>query len=126
MLALVGLDCAGLRDAWKRRYGAARRLCFHEILRRDLAWRLQADLLGGFDVQTRCLLNSLSSAGPDPEVEQGTRLVHEYRGERHEVTVTTAGVSYRGEAYSSLPEVARAITGSRWNVPRFFGLRGCA
>ena len=54
------------------------------------------------------------------------RLVREWKGLRHEVEVTDDGVLYRGERYASLSEVARVITGVRWNGPRFFGLRGGA
>ena len=51
--------------------------------------------------------------------------MREWKGERHEVEVVDEGtVIYRGEVYASLSEAARAITGTRWNGPRFFGLRG--
>ena len=51
--------------------------------------------------------------------------MREWQGQRHEVEVHEDGaVTYQGERYASLSEVARAITGTRWNGPRFFGLRG--
>ena len=50
-------------------------------------------------------------------------LAREWQGVRHEVEVVEVGVVYRGRPFNSLSEVARQITGARWNGPRFFGLR---
>ena len=57
------------------------------------------------------------------QLEPGSRLAREWRGVRHDVEVVEEGILYRGKVYSSLSEVARHITGVRWNGPRFFGLR---
>ena len=51
-------------------------------------------------------------------------LVREYQGERHEVVVVPDGFHWRGTTYAGLSTIARAITGTIWNGPRFFGLRG--
>jgi hypothetical protein len=57
-------------------------------------------------------------------LQAGVRLAREWRGVRHEVEVLEGGVIlYQGSRYDSLSSVARAITGVRWNGPRFFGLR---
>ena len=56
-------------------------------------------------------------------LKPGTELVRKYQGERHTVVITGEGFRWRGEIYSSLTAIARAITGSNWNGPRFFGLR---
>jgi hypothetical protein len=56
----------------------------------------------------------------------GTRLTREYQGQLYEVGVRRDGIGYGGVIYGSLSEVARLITGTRWNGPRFFGLRGHA
>jgi hypothetical protein len=64
----------------------------------------------------------VSRRGADLPV--GTKLTREWRGVRYEVETVERGVAYAGERYASLSEVARLITGSRWNGPRFFGLRG--
>lgn len=53
----------------------------------------------------------------------GTRLVREFDGERHEVVVTRQGFEWQGRAFRSLSAVAREITGTNWNGPKFFGLR---
>jgi DUF2924 family protein len=58
--------------------------------------------------------------------EQVTVLVREYRGERHTVTVVPDGFVWRDTTYGSLSMIARAITGTAWNGPRFFGLRVAA
>jgi len=50
-------------------------------------------------------------------------LVREYQGERHTVTVVPGGYVWRENTYASLSTIARAITGTAWNGPRFFGLR---
>jgi hypothetical protein len=57
--------------------------------------------------------------GPKP----GTLLVREHEGTLHRLTVIEGGFAWNGTEYRSLSEVARAITGTRWNGPRFFGLR---
>lgn len=110
-----------LRQEWERRYGDAPRHRSADLLRRVLAWRVQADAYGGFDAATRRLLEK--DAPPKLEPVAGMRLVREWAGRRHEVVVIESGVVYKGETYKSLSEVARHITGIRWNGPRFFGLR---
>src|SRR5258707_7911759 len=56
-------------------------------------------------------------------LKPGTVLVREYQGERHTVTVVPGGYVWREATYASLTTIARAITGTAWNGPRFFGLR---
>jgi hypothetical protein len=56
-------------------------------------------------------------------LKPGTRLVREWHGEVHQVTVLGHGVEYRGTTYRSLSEVARLITGTRWSGPLFFGVK---
>ena len=63
---------------------------------------------------------------PQRRASAGTVLIREWRGVSHRVTVLDTDVVYRGKRYKSLSEVARAITGSRWSGPRFFGLKGRA
>jgi hypothetical protein len=57
-----------------------------------------------------------------PCIKPGTRLIREWRGETHKVTVTAEGFAYGGKRYKSLSKIARLITGTRWSGPRFFGL----
>ena len=118
------LDLAGLRAAWPARFGPPPRLKSPDLVRLALAWRLQAEAYGGVDAETRKLLAEGVVKPRGPVVQAGLRLVREWKGERHEAEVVEGGVLYRGERHASLSEVARAITGVRWNGPRFFGLRG--
>ncbi len=123
--ALEGLGLEALRTEWRARYGAPPTLRSPELLAMMLAWRVQAEAEGGLGAQTRrALRRPVASAKPAPRPSAGTKLVREWQGVRHEVTASTeGGFLYRGERFRSLSQVARAITGTRWNGPRFFGLR---
>jgi len=120
--ALESMSLGDLRAEWQRRYGPPPRHRAADLLRRVLAWRIQADVHGGLDSPTRRMLEK-----DDGEVKvsatPGMRLARDWAGRRHEVCVIESGVVYEGCTYGSLSEVARHITGQRWNGPRFFGLR---
>ena len=118
---LSGMNLTQLRRLWESRYGTPPRHRAADLLRRVLAWRIQAERCGGFDAVTRSLLEQDDKVAPKPL--PGTRLAREWAGKRHEVIVGDKGVIYEGVTYGSLSEVARLITGQRWNGPRFFGLR---
>jgi hypothetical protein len=132
---LRDLDIAGLRSRWHTVSG--RRPPAHlprHLLFRILAHRLQADRLGDLDDASRRLLDRSGSpekAGQNAanlvrhiaDVRPGTSLGREWNGRLHRVTVLADGFAWNGNTYSSLSKVAFAITGTRWNGPRFFGLR---
>jgi len=119
--ALADMPLAGLRKEWERRYGAAPHHRSADLLRRVLAWRIQADGYGGFDAATRRMIER---DGPvQLSATPGMRLARDWAGRRHEVVVIESGVVYEGVTYRSLTSVARHITGMQWNGPRFFGLR---
>jgi hypothetical protein len=120
--ALEALDLAGLRQVWRDRWGLEPKLRSVDLLRRIIAWRIQAGMHGGLSAETRSLLKSRSMPRTPPP-PAGTRLTREYRGVLHTVEVSDGGVQYAGRSYGSLSEVAREITGTHWNGPRFFGLR---
>jgi Protein of unknown function (DUF2924) len=103
-----------------------------ELLIRILAFRIQEHIHGGLSAETRKRLRQLSrklAANPKAEIEgisrirPGTRLIREWRGQSHHVTVLERGYSYASKRYSSLSQIARLITGTRWSGPLFFGLR---
>lgn len=121
--ALEGLDLEGLRTEWRRRLGPPPALRSVELLRLQLAWRIQAAAFGGLDAKTRLMLRRPAIMRAGSLCQPGDRLVREWEGVRHEVTATDEGFIHAGRTFDSLSAVARAITGVRWNGPRFFGLR---
>ena len=106
------------------------------LLFRILAYRLQADRLGELDADSRRLLDRIGAEPLDgidrlvadlnrsrTELRAGTLLTREWDGRLQRVMVLADGFSWNGKTYRSLSKVAFAITGARWNGPRFFGLR---
>lgn len=118
------LDLEGLRTFWRERYGAPPPLRSEPIMRQLLAWRVQAQALGGLDAKT---LKALSRSGPvQPEGKHlgvGARLTRIWKGREVTVVVEEKGFRWEGEVFPSLSAAATAIAGTRWNGPRFFGLR---
>jgi hypothetical protein len=135
---LRDLDVGELRARWHTVFGrtAPAHLPRH-LLFRILAYRLQADRLGDLNTETRRLLDRIGFekstggigrlvAAIDPsrtELRPGTLLTREWDGHLQRVMVVADGFAWNGKIYPSLSKVAFAITGSRWNGPRFFGLR---
>ena len=120
--ALEGLDLEALRAEWRRRYGEPPRLRSTDLLARMLAWRIQEAWFGGLTPETLKLLGQRGAAG-GPTLAPGMRLEREWRGRLQTVEVVELGFRWEGRVYSSLSKVAFAITGVKWNGPRFFGLR---
>jgi hypothetical protein len=134
---LRGLDVGGLRARWHTvfRRRAPPHLPRH-LLFRILAYRLQADRLGELDANSQRLLCRIalgtSGAGDqlmahltrsNATLRPGTLLTREWQGHLQQVMVLADGFAWNGKTYPSLSKVAFAITGARWNGPRFFGLR---
>jgi len=120
-----------LRCEWRRLYRSEPPKISRDLLRRGIAYRLQELEHGGLSKATRRKLKTLAKmfrttgrVAPDPglSLKPGARLVREWHGRTHTVTVTEDGFDYAGTSYSSLTKVARVITGTRWSGPRFFGL----
>lgn len=121
--ALSRLDLAGLRDAWQRRFGRPSRVRSPDLLRRKLAFELQADIYGGLTSEVRAQIRKARSTPRQKSgLQRGAVIMREWRGTKHEVTVVNDGFEHAGQRYRSLSEVARVITGARWSGPRFFGL----
>lgn len=124
VVAIGAMGLEDLRTEWRQRYGAPPRLRSVPIMRQLLAWRVQADSLGGLDQDTRRLL---ARSGPveaeGKHLGIGARLTRQWQG--REVTVVVEGQGFRWDdrLFPSLSAAATAIAGSRWNGPRFFGLR---
>jgi hypothetical protein len=132
---LRDLDVGGLRSRWQNVFG--RRPHPHlprHLLFRVLAYRLQAALLGDLDGESQRLLDrsvSPEDAGQravelgrrTANLRPGTVLAREWNGQMQRVAVLADGFAWSGKTYPSLSKVAFAITGTRWNGPKFFGLR---
>lgn len=121
---LERLDLHALRDKWRERFGAPPRFRSTEMLRLLLAWRIQAVALGGLDRESR---DALARSGPvvaeGQDLGIGATLRRTWNGEEQVVTVIDKGFEWNGRTFKSLSAVATAIAGTRWNGPRFFGLR---
>jgi len=103
-----------------------------DLLRRSIAHRIQERAYGGLSADTRRLLDQLvraAAARPSARLElprrikPGSELVRTWNRRTYRVTVLEKGFAYDGTTFSSLSEIATSITGTKWNGPRFFGLR---
>jgi Protein of unknown function (DUF2924) len=130
--SLGALDAAALKQKWLALYRAEppprlRR----SLMIRAIAHRIQERTLGGLKPATRRFLSQFTNdaaAGRtlpprSRAVNPDTVLVREWHGTSHRVTVLERGFDWRGKRYRSLSEIARAITGTRWSGPRFFGIK---
>ena len=130
---LIRLACAdtnGLARRWRVLFGGRAPDLPRALLQRILAYRIQADAAGDLDPTTIKLLDRLGRGEISeialPElraIKPGTLLVREWDGTLQRVVVLESGFASNGVTYESLSKVARAITGTNWNGPRFFGLR---
>jgi hypothetical protein len=114
------------------RFQPAAFLHLRGLLLRAIAYRLQKKAFAGLKPSTHRVLDRIADNRskdaaqyiPQRRASAGTVLIREWRGVSHRVTVLDHEVVYRDRRYKSLSEVARAITGSRWSGPLFFGLKG--
>jgi hypothetical protein len=122
---LETLSPADLRGRWVAVTGAVLPNVSPSLLRSALAWEIQARAFGGLSRDTIRKLDQLARGLTRTTATQpGMRLVREWQGTAHVVTVDEAGVvRWDGRDYRSLSEVARSITGTRWSGPAFFGLK---
>jgi hypothetical protein len=122
-----------VRELWAKAHGfGPPEGLGRELLTRGIAWKRQADQHGGLSKPLRAELDRLAeqldqSGELDVErqtyLKAGTRLVREWQGRTCHVTVLRDGFMFDDKRYNSLSEIARAVTGTRWSGPRFFGLR---
>jgi hypothetical protein len=94
------------------------------LLRSNIAWAVQAHSSGKKPTELRtALLKALNRQDRTKReiCKPGTRLIREWQGEVHEVTVLESGYRWRGHTYRSLSAIAEMITGAHWSGPRFFG-----
>jgi hypothetical protein len=123
-----------LKDMWRSLHGTEPPPYNRAFLVKRLAYRVQELAYGGVSPHTLTRLDALADEEEDrfqgkarkrvsDRPLAGTRLVREWQGVEHHVTVLADGFEYQGRKYLSLSAIARAITGTRWNGPLFFGLR---
>ncbi|MCJ2011555.1 DUF2924 domain-containing protein [Methylobacterium sp. J-076] len=142
--ALAGINAAALDRRWRQLFGAAPPPGLPPAQRaRVIAYRLQAIAYGDLDRDTARALDRLAQARgqsdqggearsvsvPVPDLRghtPGVTLSREWAGVMHTVQVLETGYAWNGAIYDSLSRVAQLITGTKWNGPRFFGLRAKA
>ena len=123
----LGLD--ELRTLWRVTFRSPPPSAFtKDLMARFLCCHIQEQAQGGLDLKTAKHLDGLArgakpGANRPTRLKPGTVLLREYQGERHTVTVVPDGYMWHETTYASLSTIARAITGTSWNGPRFFGLR---
>ena len=134
------LDFEALKERWRALFGAEPPGYNRVYLTKRLGFRIQELAHGGLSPAAReQAARILDDEGYDElgrpgkahanrkaadTIVAGTVLVREWGGEDHRVTMLTDGnLEYRGRRYKSLSAIARAITGTHWNGPRFFGLQ---
>ncbi len=136
---LRDLDLDGLRLRWRNLFGRTAPIHLPKfLLLRIIAYRMQTAVYGDISKNARRTLDRLARGRARDEGENaserppqadprhflnGTLLLREWGGIMHRVTVVDDGFVWNGATYPSLSKVACAITGTRWNGPRFFGMR---
>ncbi|MGO4386769.1 DUF2924 domain-containing protein [Microvirga sp. 2YAF29] len=132
---LQGLNLTELRSEWRRLFRASPPLLSRDLIIRGLAYRMQELQAPGASRVAQKRIKALQKqaqggiepAGPvGSRIKPGSRLIREWHGRTHVVTVTEAGFDYDGRAYASLTRIANQITGAHWSGPRFFGLVGAS
>lgn len=132
--ALPAMDSPDLKALWHELYAEPAPAKKREYLIPRLAYRIQELAYGGLSESAQDRLAELvstkeSTTPASKRVKRppiGTKLIREYRGVEHHVTVTREGFEYQGRTLKSLSHIAREITGTRWSGPLFFGLTGAA
>ena len=132
--ALQGMETTALKKMWRDLFDTAPPPYNRRFLVNRLSYRLQELAFGGLSKETVERLEAMAGDGAPDERNRGrgraaerpvvgTRLVREWNGVEHHVTVQADCFEWQGKKYKSLSAVARAITGTRWNGPLFFALR---
>ncbi len=134
LAALQTAPTADLKRQWRELFGKEPPAFNRPYLQSRLAYRIQELAYGGLRPETRARLEALGEQldggnvvlrriRADSRPLPGTRLIREYDGVQHVVTVRADDFEYEGRPYRSLSAIARHITGTRWNGWAFFGLK---
>ena len=134
LAALKTAAIPALKQQWRDLFGKEPPPYNRRFLESRLGYRIQELAYGGLKPETLARLEKLGEQfdggkvavrrirGDDRPIT-GTRLIREFQGVEHTVTVLQDGYEYQGRPYQSLSAIARAITGTRWNGWVFFGLK---
>ena len=134
LAALKTMPMPDLKAEWRTLFDTEPPQFNRRALENRLAYRIQELAYGGLKPETRKRLEALGDIYDSDDVTTrrirhdarpvaGTRLVREYRGTEHTVTVLADRYEWQGRPYRSLSAIARAITGTRWNGLVFFGIK---
>ena len=134
LAALKAMTVGELKTKWQALIGTPAPNNSRQFLEQRIAYRIQELTWGGLTKPVTRLLDALADEVEGKKVRHsvisdprnpviGTRLVREWDGAEHVITVMTDGFNWQGRRYKSLSAIARDITGTRWNGYRFFGLR---
>lgn len=129
LAALATMSPAQLRAEWRRVHRALPPEVPLDILRRSIAHRLQEKAYGGLPTATARELDRIVARLAKSEaaligemrLKPGTRLVRRWQGTTYTVTVVDDGYVFDDRRFTSLSQIAEAITGAHWSGPRFFG-----
>jgi len=134
LAALKTASLPELKAQWRELFGTEPPGYNRRFLESRLAYRIQELAYGGLKPETVKRLEALGKEFAERNITRrrirhdvtpiaGTRLVREWQGVEHTVTVLTEGYEWQGRPYRSLSAIARAITGTRWNGLVFFGIK---
>jgi Protein of unknown function (DUF2924)/Recombinase len=115
-----------LRGCWRETFASDPPAAFSkDLMARAICHQLQEEAFGDLSASTARLLRSFVKPGVEPpwQVKVGSVIIREHQGVVHEVLVVPGGFCWQGKSYDSLSIIAKTITGTNWNGPRFFGLR---
>ena len=133
LAALKTAPVGALKAKWRELFDREPPPYNRRFLESRLAYRIQELAYGGLKPETIERLEAIADEleGKTPKRRHslqhrpiaGTRLIREWKGVEHSVTVRNDGFEYQGRPYKSLSAIARSITGTRWNGLVFFGLK---
>ncbi|MCW2370743.1 DUF2924 domain-containing protein [Sphingobium sp. B11D3D] len=120
--ALAALSLGELRDQWRSSMGSEPPRVSADLLRRLLGYALQEKTMGGLSPSHGQALRRLAAGKESVLLKSGMHLMRQWNGRSISVTVVEDGYVWEERCYRSLSAIARAVTGTSWSGPRFFGL----
>jgi hypothetical protein len=116
-------DKIALTHEWQNQFGCPAPLgCYVNFLHQAIGWQAQVKKHGGLSATERKqLLGGSASSSPSPTI--GARLIRVWQGETHQVRIVKEGYFYKDQHWKSLSAIAKAITGTPWSGPVFFGVK---